>query len=127
MKKLNYVIAFCLLAAIACFPFLKKELNGDNINISVKETKEKYKFSADFNEDRSQEVQEYMDNYLKQGSFKNAQTDAEITLDDRTKFYLKAFPGELRIVLNKQENSEKAYQKIKQMGEGIKGVLAGKK
>jgi hypothetical protein len=59
-------------------------------------------------------------------SFTNAEIDADITLDDKTKFYVKTVPDELRIKLNKRKNAIESYQKNKQMGEGIKQLLAGK-
>ena len=128
MKKTYLLIAFCSLAAstIVSFPYLKKKFNGDNINISVKESTDEYKFSADFNENQSMKVQQFMDDFLDQHTFTNAEIDADITLDDKTKFYVKAFPGELRIKLNKRKNSIESYRKIKKMGEGIKQILTGK-
>lgn len=126
MKKLNYLLGFILLSAIVAFPYLKKEFNGDNINISVKETVEEYKFSAEFNKNQSKKVQEYMDDFLNQHTFRNAEIDADMTLDDHTKFYVKTMPGEVKIKLNKEKNTVESYHKIKEMGEGIKRVLAGK-
>ncbi len=126
MKKTNLLLAFCMLAAIASFPFLKKEMNRDNINISVKESTDEYKFSAEFNEKRSKKVQQFMDDFLDQNTFRNAELDADITLDDGTKFYIELHPGEIKIKLNKRKNSLESYQKIKKMGEEIKQILAGK-
>lgn len=126
MKKTYLILAIGVLAAIASFPFLKKEMNGDNISISVKESTDEYKFSADFNENQSKKVQQFMDDFLDQNTFSNAEIDADITLDDRTKFHIKLHPGEVKIKLNKRENSLESYQKIKKMGVGIKQILAGK-
>lgn len=126
MKKAYLILAIGLLAAIASFPFLKKEMNGDNIRVSVKESTDEYKFSADFNEKQSKKVQQFMDDFLEQNTFRNAEIDADITLDDRTKFYIQLHPGEVKIKLNKSENSLESYKKIKKMGEGIKQILAGK-
>ena len=59
-------------------------------------------------------------------SFKHAETDATITLDDGTKFYMKLLPGELKVKLDKDENSYDSYYEIKSMCDGIKNTLAGK-
>jgi hypothetical protein len=126
MKKLNYLLGFILLSALVSYPYLKKEFNGDNVKISVNETVDVYKFSAEFNKSQSKKVQEYMDDFLNQHTFRNAEIDADITLDDRTKFYAKVIPGEVKIKLNKDKNTVESYHKIKEMGEGIKRVLAGK-
>lgn len=126
MKKLNYFLGFILFATLVSFPFLKKEMNGDNIKVSVNETKEEYRFEAHFNKDKSDAVSEYMDEYLDQKIFENAEVDAELTLDDRTKIYAKTYAGEVEIRLNKQRNSRESYEKIKKMGEGIKRILTKK-
>ena len=39
---------------------------------------------------------------------------------DHTTFYIKKYAGFLEIKLNKEENSDEAYQRIKSMCEGIK-------
>jgi hypothetical protein len=126
MKKLSYLLGLLLLATIASLPFLKKELNGDNIKVSVNETKEEYRFEASFNEDKSEDVAQYMDDYLDQKIFENAQVNAAMRLNDGTQIYAKTDDGEVKIRLNKQDNSRESYEKIKKMGEGIKRVLTNK-
>lgn len=123
MKKLNYLLGFILFAALVSFPFLKKEMNGDNIKVSVNETKEEYRFEAHFSKDKSDAVSEYMDDYLDQKIFENAQIDAAMRLNDGTQIYAKTDGGEVKIRLDKQLNSRESYEKIKKMGEGIKRIL----
>ncbi|MER0442379.1 hypothetical protein [Emticicia sp. W12TSBA100-4] len=126
MKKLSYLLGLLLLATIASLPFLKKELKGDNIKVSVNETKEEYRFEAHFNKDKSDAVSEYMDDYLDQKIFENAQVDAAMRLNDGTQIYAKTDEGEVKIRLDKQLNSRESYEKIKKMGEGIKRILTKK-
>lgn len=126
MKKLSYLLGLLLLATIASLPFLKRELNGDNIKVSVSETKEEYRFEARFNKNKSDAVSEYMDDYLDQKIFENAQIDAAMRLNDGTQIYAKTDEGEVKIRLDKQLNSRESYEKIKKMGEGIKRILTKK-
>jgi len=49
-----------------------------------------------------------------------------ITLDDKTTFYMKSYPGELKIKLNKQDNSYDSYTKIKDLCEGLKEIIGSK-
>lgn len=126
MKKLNYLLGFILFVTLVSFPFLKKEMNGDNIKVSVNETKEEYRFEAHFSKDKSDAVSEYMDDYLDQKIFENAQIDAAMRLNDGTQIYAKTDDGEVKIRLDKQLNSRESYEKIKKMGEGIKRVLTKK-
>ncbi|GGD41570.1 hypothetical protein GCM10011514_01990 [Emticicia aquatilis] len=101
-------------------------MNGDNIKVSVNETKEEYRFEASFNKDKSDAVSEYMDDYLDQKIFENAQVDAAMRLNDGTQIYVKTDDGEVKIRLDKQLNSRESYEKIKKMGEGIKRILTKK-
>ena len=56
-------------------------------------------------------------------SFFNTETDAALTLDDGSKFYMKKSPGHIVIKMNKDENSDEAYHAIKTMCVGMKDVI----
>ena len=56
-------------------------------------------------------------------SFVNSRIDGTIALDDHTTFYIKKYPGKLEIKLNKDENSDEAYERVKSMCNGIKKLL----
>lgn len=64
-----------------------------------------------------------MDDYLDQKIFEIAQINAAMRLNDGTQIYAKTDDGEVKIRLNKQDNSRESYEKIKKMGEGIKRIL----
>ena len=44
-------------------------------------------------------------------------------LDGHTTFYMKKYPGRIKIKLDKDENSYEAYHRIKAICEGIKKVI----
>jgi hypothetical protein len=72
-------------------------------------------------------VDEYMDSRIGRTSnmsFVNSRIDGKLALDDHTTFYIKKYPGFIEIKLDKNENSEEAYHRIKAMCEGIKKVIA---
>jgi hypothetical protein len=58
-------------------------------------------------------------------SFVNSEIDATLTLQDQTTFYVRSYPGELELKLDKEKNSYEAYERVKKMCEGIKSVVAG--
>ena len=75
---------------------------------------------------KTRAVEEYMDSRIERRSnmsFVNSQIDGTIALDDHTTFYIKKPTGILKIKLDKDENSDEAYHRIKAMCEGIKKVL----
>ena len=81
---------------------------------------------AYFSKSKTRDVEEYMNKRIGEKSnisFINMGSDATFTLDDHTTFYMKKAPGRIEIKLDKNENSDEAYHRIKSMCEGIKKVL----
>lgn len=81
---------------------------------------------ASYERKKTFKIQEFLDSRLEHNgtSFRNTKTNTRITLDDGTTFYMKSYPGKLKIEFNKTENSEEAYYKIKGICEDIKSLLA---
>jgi hypothetical protein len=101
-----------------------------NISISVQEDDEEYRMNAKYDEDKTMAVDDYIKTctgsagryrYGGHGNF-----DATLTLDDNSRVYIKSREGRLKIKFNKEENSEEAYEKIRDMCDGIKEILAEK-
>ncbi|GAB3502113.1 hypothetical protein [Emticicia fontis] len=122
MKKLfNLVLITVLSAGI----FSSCRNRGD-ISISHSESKDFYKFAAHFPEDRTKEVQRYLDDKLENGgdfSFENSRIDGTIALDNQMNFYIKMYPGNLKIEMNKSKNTYENYARMRKMGEEMGKVL----
>jgi hypothetical protein len=123
MKKLfNLVLITVLLVGV----FSSCRNKGD-ISISHSESNDFYKFIAHFPKDRTKEVQRYMDGKLENGgdfSFENSTIDGTIALDNKMNFYIKMYPGSLKIEMNKSKNSYENYARMKKMGEDMGKILA---
>ncbi len=127
MKNIKYQIACYIFLAIACISCI--EWNDHNINISIKEKRDYYQFNASFSKYKTAEVQYYINKSISPNDFFTSphdHIDVFQELNDGTKFHLKSSPGKLKIRLDKRENSEASYLRIKDMCEGLKGVLAEK-
>jgi hypothetical protein len=75
---------------------------------------------------RMDDVEAYMNDQIGRRnnvSFSATHIDGRLTLDDRTTFFIKKFPGHIEIKLDKGENSSGSYQRVKSLCEGIKDVL----
>ena len=81
--------------------------------------------TAKFNPDRTAAVERWLDKELSTGdvSFTNTEIDGDITLDDKSVFYIKKSPGFLNIKLDKEKNSDAAYQQVRAVCEGINEVV----
>jgi len=102
--------------------------HSNDVSISIKEDEAEYRLSARFDDSKTRAVQ----NYIKQCTASNSifkhggrnEIDATVTLDDNTRLYIKSQEGHLKIKLNKEENSEESYERVKEMCEGVKELLA---
>lgn len=128
MKKLLLVFLGCIVFVMICFSYAFHKVfdfdNDHNISIRVKENEEMYSIYASYARSKTRRIQYYIDQELHTHQvFKNARIDATMTLDDKTNVYVRTTPGKLYIRLNKLENDEAAYLRIKKLGEGIKQRL----
>jgi hypothetical protein len=101
--------------------------NDKNISISIKEKRDEYQFKARYSKYETAHVQNYINRCISPSSLfalPNDYFDANTELKDGTKFYIKSVPGRLEIKFNKRINSEASCQRMKNMYEGLKRVLA---
>lgn len=95
-------------------------------SLQIRENGSIYQLSTSYHPSRTKKLQHYLDNCLGESSnvsFVNTAMDATITLDDETRFYIKSYPGYLKIRFNKHENSYEAYEKMRSVYEGIKETI----
>ncbi|MCW3106151.1 MAG: hypothetical protein JWQ09_657 [Segetibacter sp.] len=121
MKKL-----YPLFYVLVCSVVISCRHNDNNISITYSNSDHYYSMKANFSKNKTRDVEEYMDRRLaRMGnmSFVNTRIDGTIALDDHTIFYIKKSPGVLRIKMDKDENSEEAYYRVKSMCEGIKSIV----
>ena len=100
--------------------------DSDDTSLSFTETEHDYSMEAYFAQERMRDVEHYLDRKIgrrSRVSFVNLRSDGKLTLDDNTKFKIKKYPGHIAINFDKDENSEEAYHRIKDLCEGMKVVL----
>ncbi|MEO8171861.1 MAG: hypothetical protein ABI581_02215 [Sediminibacterium sp.] len=100
-------------------------MNGRDVSIRVKETGRIYEIKASYAKNKTYRIQRFINQELHTSNvFSNARMDGDITLDDRSNFYVKAYPGRLVIRMDRRENDPEAYYRIKSLGEKLKRKLA---
>src|SRR5688572_17655943 len=117
MKKLAVLLP--VITIISCgFP-------GGSVSIKHSQYDHYYEMKAKFNPGKTAKVDNYLDKELATGdmSFVNTTMDGDITLDNKTTFYIKKSPGHLHIKFDKEKNSDEAFAKIKSVCEGINEVV----
>lgn len=129
MKKDFPVVATTAILMCMFFSCSHHRRHNNSIDISISESHDIYKLQAAYNEDKTGEVQGYINRQIEPNRLFSSTEDyfdANTELKDRTKFYIKSSPGKLMIKLNKRENSYASCARIKNMCEGIAGILKEK-
>ena len=125
MKKLPalfFCAVVCMITAFSCM----HSNDNDNTSLTLSESDQYYSMNARFSKIKTRDVEEYMDSRIgtrSNMSFVNSRINGKLALDDHTTFYIKKYPGLIKIKLDKDENSYEAYHRIKVMCEGIEKVL----
>lgn len=124
MKKLP-ALFFCAIICMITVSSCRHSDNG-NISLTLSESGQYYSMNARFSKSKTRDVEEYMDSTIgtkTNMSFVNSGINGKLALDEHTTFYIKKYPGRIKIKLDKDENSYEAYQRIRAMCEGIKKVI----
>jgi hypothetical protein len=129
MKTSFFLATFCLISLSVLIIYTKFDLNRNRTSITVSEDSNSYKLEAVYNEDNAGKVERYINKCIspdRLGDSENDHVDVTTSLPDGTVFYIKESPGKLKIELNKKKNPTASYYRIKNMCEGVQGVLTGK-
>jgi hypothetical protein len=109
-----------LLVISSCF-------HNHNIEIAISDDDDEYEMEALYKRNQTRTVQVYLDEHLLNNStvsFKRRTIDEEVTLDDNTTVYINSNPGNLSIKIDKSKNSAESCERVKQVCEELKDILA---
>ena len=124
MKK-QFLLLACGLLVVASFSSCLWR-HHHHTSITISESGDEYQLSASYDKNKTRKIQRLLDRELGsdyEASFQNECVDGEISLHDRTVFYIRSLPGRLKISFDKSENSEESSDKIRELCEDIKDAL----
>jgi hypothetical protein len=122
MKNLLLTLAALALLSYLAFHFA----NRNDINLEVSENESELNISAEFPDEKTPVVKNYLKKELKLSkniSTKNNKIEENISLEDGTFFYMKLAEGRLKIEMERKRNSQTAYKRLKKLFIGLKTVL----
>ena len=125
MRKQILIVAVSLLivaGSSSCFH------RHHSTSVTISDTGDELELDASYDKYKTYKIQRLLDRELGDqcdASFRHRHVDTRVTLDDRTSFYLRSFPGKLNIRLDKSENPEESCERIKALCEDIKDALSG--
>jgi|GEM_PF-1348561 len=128
MKRfLTIFFFFALILAVCCCGFFISwvkhhgHFRDGDVSIQIKENDDRFQVYASYDRDKTARIQRYLDSKLHSNNlFHHSRVDADVVLEDNTKFYIKNTPGRLVIKFKRDENSEEAYHNMRDLAEGLK-------
>lgn len=124
------IIILCLMAFVLtqCHSGRSKSSTVSNhfTTVKVNETKTTYTPDASFTRDKADEFYQYINEAVSpstQFDFKDGDLETSTSLDDGTTFHIKSERGELHLIFDKTSNSYESYRRMKEIYEGLKGIV----
>ena len=125
-QQTSYLAAFSLILGFLLIGLMRNVGNRNNTSITLSENKHSVNISAEFPEDKSGKVHDFLRHKLNLADLPDL-SHLEIkdysTPDNRLRFSIRSMPGSLELSMNREQNSRDAYRTIKETAEEIKHVL----
>ncbi|MGG7663889.1 hypothetical protein [Dyadobacter sp. BHUBP1] len=116
MKSLLISPMIMLVMLVSC--------NNGDVSIAVKDEDDYYRFKAQFDDNLSPDVSEFLNEHLSTVRIDPEKDSKVVTvLPDQTRLTIESSPGELMVYLDKEENSRDSYHRVKNLCEGVKDVI----
>ena len=125
MKKQILVLS-CALFFVTSFSSCFRHHRHDT-SVTISDDGDDYEMYASYDSRKTRNIQRLVDRELNLAlnrSCVNRRVDDIIRLDDETSFYMRSFPGEIRISVDRSEVSDESWEKIQNLCEEIKEALA---
>lgn len=122
--KYTIAIAICVMLLTGCVRYHSERIREGNISLTVKESDHRYRLDAKFSRSKTKEVARVIDQILdSNNSLETDDLDGTISLQDDSRVYVRLRSGRLKIRFDKDENSETAYDRIKDITDKIKATI----
>ena len=122
-KLLPVVLCFLIIAAAVVLFSMRK--NSD-IEIAISESKDEWVLFASFPTKHADRAHSYIKSQLRMTDLTDLRY-VEIkryeTPDRKMRFHITSRPGSIEIVMDREQNSHEAYEKLRKAAEGLKSVL----
>ena len=125
MKRITILTLSLLSLALACCNSGRSTstaVSNGQESVKISDNDNTYIFEASFDEEKTTDVLQYINEAVKPNSIFSSQDeriDARASLSDGGVIDLKARRGELTLTFDKKANSEDAYHRVKELGEGV--------
>ncbi|RAW00740.1 hypothetical protein [Pseudochryseolinea flava] len=124
MKKVMIILGVFCAVAVAVFVIRKK--SDQNISISIAESRDAIALTVSYPEEKSAMVHDYIREQMKADlpDLIDAFVNHPRTTEEPLQFELTSSDGDLKIVMDKNENSSAACRHLKQVGNEIGAIVS---
>ena len=129
MKTSVLFATFSIIALGVFLVWAKFKIEDHDTALTTNDDTDTYTFTARYDPRETGRVESYINENIspnQMGSSENDYVDANTSLSDNTRFYIKESPGRLKIRLDKRTNTTASFYRIKKMCEGVNKLLTGK-
>jgi len=124
MKKIFLFVILCLLVFTGFVTYIMYKIEySNNISINVSDSEDTYRITARYSPRQSARIQRFLCDELHSQVFKERRAINYLVLGERNRVYIKTSPGRVYLKIDKDENDEASYNKMKEITEGIKHRL----
>ena len=122
--KYTVAIAISIMLLTGCVRYHSERIREGNISITVNESDRRYRVDAKFSRSKTKEVARVIDQMLDaNNTLETDDLDGTISLEDDSRVYVRLRSGRLKIRFDKDENSETAYDRIRDLTDKIKATI----
>lgn len=126
--KTSVLFAAFSIIALGGFLFWARFNINDGFSTTVNDDPDTYTFTAQYDRRQTGKIESFINKSIspdQMGSSENDYVDANTSLNDNTRFYIKESPGRLKIRIDKRANTTASVYRIKKMCQGVGKLLSG--
>ncbi|MGV3594891.1 MAG: hypothetical protein ACO1NK_06565 [Sediminibacterium sp.] len=124
--KMKYVVAICLFIMLlsGCIRYETDRVRHGRVSITVKESDHQLRVDAKFKRSQTDQVARIIKEELDRNASDENIHATTFTIRDDDKLFVRLRKGRLKIRLDKDENDEVTYNRVKRLADQIKIVMA---
>jgi hypothetical protein len=123
--KMKYVVAICLFIMLlsGCIRYETDRVRHGRISVTVKESDHQLRIDAKFKRSQTYQVARIIKEELDHNTSDEKLHTATFTIRDDDKLFVRLRKGRLKIRLDKDENDEVTYNRVRRLADQIKIII----
>ena len=123
--KMKYVVAICLFIMLlsGCIRYETDRVRHGRVSITVKESDHQLRVDARFKRSQTDDIARIIKDELEGASYNEDNRSTTFTIRNDDKLLVRLKKGRLKIRLDKDENDEVTYNRVRRLADHIKIIV----